>query len=59
MGGRFLVTGVQLGMLVGLDTLLERSRLVEDIVSIQYVKENKGNNVVESCIIINELLEKK
>ena len=54
---RYLVTGVQLGILIGTESQVERERLVKDIVDIQYIND-KSNTVLGSCIKINELLVK-
>jgi len=41
MAGRYLVTGVQLGMLIGQDKPEDRQELVDNIVKDQYVGYSK------------------
>lgn len=55
MTERYLVSGVQLGMLVALPTQQERNKLVDDIINMQYINEH-SSKVMDSCIAINDIL---
>jgi len=56
MGNRYLVTGVQLGILIALPTMEERQKYVEQITNIQYV--DISGKVVDCCIELNKKLDK-
>jgi len=58
MGERYLVTGVQLGMLIGLSEAKDRRALVDSIIDLQYIDEH-SKNIMQSCVEINKLLRKK
>lgn len=48
MGSRYLVTGVQLGMLVGLEDIGKRNDLVNKICEEQWIG-NSSRNISKDC----------
>jgi len=48
MAGRYLVTGVQLGMLVGMESLKDRQELVEKIEEGQFIN-NSSESIHADC----------
>jgi hypothetical protein len=48
MGNRYLVTGVQLGMLIGLDSQKDRQSVVDEILSDQYVGESINSIMIDA-----------
>lgn len=47
MGDRYLVSGVQLGMLVGLPDKVDRQILVDSIIDKQWVFTSDGTTTIE------------
>jgi len=52
MAEGYLITGVQLGMLIALENKEEREQLANNILDIQYIKRYFAN-IVNDCIVIN------
>jgi hypothetical protein len=55
MASRYLVTGVQLGMLMAIDDVDERKKLVEEIEDKQFVG-NSNNGIVKDADKLAEAL---
>ena len=58
MGERYLLSGVQIGILIALPTKKDRLEFYEKTLSMQYLTSTK-KGVLDDCIHINKLLRKK
>ena len=62
MGGRYLVTGVQLGMIMSDDIpsntneniSMKRKEFIQKIIDEQYIKDS-NNSIIEDCEKVREL----
>ena len=54
MAGRYLVTGVQLGMLLAINSKEEKEKIINNIIEEQFIA-NSGNDIKEDCKIIGNI----
>jgi len=57
MAGRYLVTGVQLGMLIGIKEQKDRQVLVDEIENEQYIGHS-SNPIKEDCLAMIKAIDK-
>ena len=58
MAGRYLVTGVQLGMLIGIEEQKDRQVLVNEIEDNQYVGYSR-KDIKEDCKEVGDLFNRR
>jgi len=58
MGERYLVTGVQLGMLIA-SSRNDRQRIIEDIIDSQFICDTDNTDVENDTIAISKMYHEK